>query len=249
MKISNTVLDILGNCRVEDNILYLPDVQLDRADYTAVNKVLESLGGKWNRKAKGHVFDHCPADAIDEMILTGEYTDQKKEYQFFPTPHEVAEHLCDLAEINSGTTVLEPSCGRGNIADSVWHRSPERLLGIELNSDMERYLAGKPYETHTGIDFLQFTEGGWDRIVMNPPFSRQQDIDHILKAYELLAPSGILVAVMSTSPFFRSNQKSVDFRSFLYELGATVEDLPEAAFKESGTMVRTCVVKIKKPAA
>ena len=52
MKISNTVLDILGNCEVQDNVLYLPNVQLDRADYTAVNKVLEALGGKWNRKAK-----------------------------------------------------------------------------------------------------------------------------------------------------------------------------------------------------
>ena len=79
MKISNTVLDILGNCEVQDNVLYLPNVQLDRADYTAVNKVLEALGGKWNRKEKGHVFDHCPADDIEAVILTGEFTDKKKE--------------------------------------------------------------------------------------------------------------------------------------------------------------------------
>ena len=41
-----------------------------------MNKVLEALGGKWNRKAGGHVFDHYPADEIDEVILTGEYTDK-----------------------------------------------------------------------------------------------------------------------------------------------------------------------------
>ena len=187
MKITNTVLDVLGNCRVEENILYLP-ANLDRKVYTDVNKILEALGGKWNRKAGGHVFDHYPADEIDEVILTGEYTDKKKEFQFFPTPPEVAEKLCDFAGINENTTVLEPSCGKGNIADAVWKRTPKRLLGIELNTDMAQYLDGKPYEVITGQDFLQYDGEQWDRIVMNPPFSRQQDIDHVMKAYSLLEP-------------------------------------------------------------
>lgn len=246
MKINNTVLDILGNCAVEGNILYLPDTKLDRADYTAVNKVLEALGGKWNKKAKGHVFDHCPEDELEAVILTGELTDQKKEYQFFPTPVNIAEQMCDLAYIDSTTTVLEPSCGKGNIADTAWRRGPAKLLGIELNKDMDRYLADKPYETLTGVDFLKYEGETWDRIIMNPPFSRQQDIDHVLKAYEVLAPGGILVSVMSTSPLFRTNKKSEAFRAFLDEVEADVIELPEGAFKESGTMVRTCIVKIEK---
>lgn len=245
MKISNTVLDVLGNCRVEGNILYLPDTQLERADYVAVNKVLEAIGGKWNRKAKGHIFDHCPDDEIEAVILTGEFTDQKKEYQFFPTPDYIAEQLCDLAEIDGTTTVLEPSCGKGNIADAVWKRRPAKLLGIELNKDMDRYLVDKPYDTITGVDFLQY-EGSWDRVVMNPPFTRQQDIDHVMKAYKVLSPGGVLVSVMSVSPFFRTNAKSEEFRSFLNEAGAETIELPEGAFKESGTMVRTCIVKIRK---
>ena len=246
MKINNKVLDILGHCEVQDNVLYLPNERLERADYTAVNKVLEILGGKWNRKAKGHVFDHCPADDIDAVILTGEVTDTKKEYQYFPTPTNLAERLCDLAEINGSTTVLEPSCGQGNIADAAWNRGPAKLLGIELNPDMERYLTKKPYETRIGVDFLQYSGEVWDRIVMNPPFARQQDIDHVLKAYEVLAPGGVIVSIMSVSPLFRSNKKSSDFRTFLEEVCAEVEELPEGAFKESGTMVRTCIVKIKK---
>ena len=112
---------------------------------------------------------------------------------------------------------------------------------------MEKYLAQKPYETRVGVDFLQYSEEAWDRIVMNPPFTRQQDIDHVLKAYEVLAPGGVLVSVMSASPFFRSNKKSADFRAFLDDIGAEVEELPEGAFKESGTMVKTCVVKIRRP--
>ena len=245
MKINNTVLDVLGNCRVEENLLYLP-ANLDRKVYTEVNKVLEALGGKWNRKAGGHVFDRCPADEIDDIILTGEYTDKKKEYQFFPTPPEIAEKLCDFAGINENTTVLEPSCGKGNIADAVWKRNPKRLLGIELNKEMAQYLEGKPYEVITGQDFLLYESDAWDRIVMNPPFSRQQDIDHVLKAHSLLAEGGILVSVMSVSFQFRTNRKSEEFRDFLDSVGASVYDLPEGAFKESGTMIRSCIVVIRK---
>ena len=53
MKISDEILGILSRCTVDGNTLYLPDEQLDRKTYTAVNKCLVNIGGKWNRKAKG----------------------------------------------------------------------------------------------------------------------------------------------------------------------------------------------------
>lgn len=42
-KIPEEVLDILAECRVEGDTLYLPNVQLDRKLYVAVNKVLENI--------------------------------------------------------------------------------------------------------------------------------------------------------------------------------------------------------------
>ncbi len=50
-KIADNILGILGECRIEGNTLFLPDRQLDRATYQAVNKVLVNIGGKWDRKA------------------------------------------------------------------------------------------------------------------------------------------------------------------------------------------------------
>lgn len=250
MKISDEVLDILGECRTEGNVLYLPGQQLDRATYLAVNKVLTTIGGKWNRKAKGHVFaDGDPAELLDNLILTGETVDLKKQYQFFPTPRPVAELMCDMADLDGSCRVLEPSCGKGDLADVVYEHGVEKLLGIELNPDMARYLDSKPYPTMTGVDFLSVVPTGetWNRIVMNPPFTRQQDIDHILAAYAILEPGGILVSVVSESPFFRSNKKSVDFRAFLDDHYAEVILLEEGAFKASGTMVRTRIIKIEKP--
>lgn len=247
MKISETVRDILAECTIEDNILRLPDRQLDRKIYTDVNKVLEHLGGKWNRKLKGHLFDSSPEAAIEEVILSGEYTNLKKEFQFFETPTELASRLCDMAEITSDCIVLEPSVGKGRIADEIMKRSPSKLYCFEINKDMEKYLKDKPYAVYYE-DFLNLsTEYDIpDRIVMNPPFSKQQDIDHVYKAFDCLKPGGILVSIMSISHTYRTNKKSELFREFLEQTGAETEFLPQGTFKESGTMANTCVIKIRK---
>ena len=247
MKIDDTVRDILAECRVEGNVLYLPDRQLERAVYTAVNKVLTSMGGEWNRKAKGHTFEESPESALEEIVLSGEYTDSKKEFQFFETPEALAVRLCDNAEITSDSHVLEPSVGKGRIADEILKRKPKGMLCVEKNTEMQKYLKDKPYLV-LNEDFLDMPEEMFvsDRIVMNPPFSKQQDIDHVRKAFQVLAPGGILVAVMSCSHTYRQNKKSVEFREFLVKNHAEVEMLPEETFKESGTLVQACIVRLRK---
>lgn len=251
MKISDEILAILSKCEVEGNILFLPQEQLDRKTYLAVNKCLSNIGGKWNRKAKGHVFDHDPSDDLDSMLLTGETVDMKKVYQFFPTPKNVAEQMCGMAELDADCVVLEPSCGRGDLADVIYAAGVANLLGVELNLDMRRYLVDKPYRTEIGVDFLQFAEitenqGTFTRIVMNPPFSKHQDVDHILAAYKLLVPGGILVSVSSPSPLWRADRKSIEFQNWIQAVNAQVVDVPVGAFKESGTMLRTKIIKVRK---
>lgn len=254
-RIADNILSILGECRVEGNTLFLPDRQLDRPTYQAVNKVLVNIGGKWNRKAKGHVFtDGDPTELLNNVLMTGETVDLKKQYQFFPTPRPIAEQMCQMAELDSTCVVLEPSCGKGDLADVVFEAGVKVLYGLELNRDMERYLKGKPYTTMVGIDFLDFAKDDgidheWSRIVMNPPFTKQQDIDHILAAYDILSPGGILVSVVSEAPFFWASKKAVVFREFLDSQGAEMVKLDEGAFKESGTMVRTRLIKLEKPLA
>jgi predicted RNA methylase len=181
----------------------------------------------------------------------------KKTFQFFPTPREVGQFLCELAELDENSFVLEPSIGRGDLADVAWESGIRRLYGVDLNHEMRKYLVGKPYPYITGVDFHTFAQQVFDgkinrvfnRVVMNPPFCRQQDIDHIQKAYDVLNPGGILVSVMSVSPFFRTNQKSVDFRNWLGNLNSQVMDIGEGQFKASGTDIRTKVIKIVKEAA
>lgn len=252
MKVKNEIIQIIANGIIDGNTFFLPQEQLDRATYEAVNKCLSNLGGKWNRKAKGHVFDYDPDEAVSSLILTGETENTKKLYQYFPTPRHLAEQLCDMAELTVFSHTLEPECGGGDLADVIYERG-SKVFGVELNKDMDKYLNGKPYPTVTGVDFLKFAnevkEGkirnDCDRVVMNPPFAKQQDIDHVYAAWSILK-KGILVSIMSPSPFFRTDRKSTEFREFLKEVNAEIIDVPEGEFKESGTMIRTKIIKIKK---
>lgn len=251
MKISDEVLSILSRCNVDGNTLYLPSEQLDRKTYEAVNKCLVNIGGKWSRKAKGHVFDHDPSDDLDSMLLTGETIDLKKVYQFFPTPKEIGQQMCRMAELNSDCIVLEPSCGRGDLADVIYAAGVVNVHGVEINPDMQKYLVDKPYGFEVGVNFLEYAnveehQNVYTRIIMNPPFSKHQDVDHIFAAYKMLAPGGILVSVVSPSPFWRTDRKSIEFQKWIQDVDAEVVDVPEGAFKESGTMIRTKIIKVYK---
>jgi hypothetical protein len=243
LKIRNEILNIIDKCTVEGNVVMLTCGQLDRKTYEEVNKCLESIGGKWNRKAKGHVFDSDPAELIDNLIITGETVDLKKEFQYFPTPKDIVLHMIEMAEIKPTDVLLEPEAGQGAIAD-LFPKENVKIL-IELNEKNSQILRDKGYEVMTK-DFLETDYLGADKVIMNPPFSKQQDIDHICHAFDVLKSGGILVSIVSESPFFRENKKSVNFRKFLSDNNADIFELPEGAFKESGTMVKTRIIKIQK---
>jgi len=242
--IKENVLNVLAECTVTGNVVFLPN-QMDRKLYVDVNKVLEGLGGKWSRKDKGHVFGEDPTDILESAISTGEYvsvSDWLRETNFFPTPKAIVEKMLKLANISESHTVLEPSAGNGAIADLVPDK--KRVTCVELNEDLAGLLRLKDYKVYQ-MDFLEF-QGLFDRIVMNPPFRNQQDIDHVLHAYEQLDTGGRLVAVVSEACFFRDNFKAVNFRSFLKSVNAEVVELNAGDFKESKTMVKTRIIAFNR---
>lgn len=258
MKIKENILNILANCTIEGNTLLLPPEQLDRATYINVNKCLDSIGGKWNKKAKGHIFDYDPTEAFENLVMTGETEDMKKTFQFFPTPKNLAEKVCKIVDVKhidtSKGNIFEPSCGKGDLADVIyeqlqpWQQEQGVFICNELNADMKKYLAEKPY-TVMYDDFLNYKPDQikpFSAIVMNPPFSKQQDIDHVVHAYKLLNGGGVLVSIMSISWTFRDNNKSVDFRKWLESVNAEIFDVDAGAFKESGTMIPTKIIKVVK---
>lgn len=252
MRISDDVMDVLNASTIEAGVLLLPSGQLDRKLYESVNKCLMAMGGKWNRNAKGHTFDRDPSDLLENVLRTGELFDRKKVFQFFETPVALAERMATMAELKPSDDVLEPSAGRGRIAMALRKHKFRRLTMVEIDPVSHLRLAALTIE---GVlrgdlvlgDFLQETTPPiYSKIVMNPPFSRNQDIAHVRHAHQMLAPGGRLIAIMSEHGFFAKDQASVDFREWLGN--AEAEKLPAGAFDQSGTGVNTRLVVIDKAA-
>lgn len=244
VKLSNEVLDILSNMEFEGTHAKLTGGQLDRKTYVQVNDALELLGGKWNKKAKAHIFPDEAQELIEAALLTGEVTDAKKGFQFFPTPTALALELVGLAEIQEGNTILEPSAGRGNIADVIREGFPNNPLSlVELWIDNVVTLEQKGYKVEHG-DFLLYT-GKHDRIIANPPFNKQQDIAHVDHMLDCLNPGGVLVTVMSPGITFRTDKRTEALRNRIKQLEHTITEAPDGAFAESGTNVRTIILKVR----
>lgn len=247
----NTKEEVLQGCTISGLVVKLPATQLDRKLYCEVAKQLELIGGKWKGgKVAGFVFNEDPTELL-EQIANGEKRNLKKEFQFFATPDHIADMLVDMAEIELTHLVLEPSAGQGAIVNAIVRKcnyNPELIVNCFELMDINRtFLSKIPHAFIMGSDFLtDESMGKFDRIVANPPFSKNQDIDHIRKMYDCLDNNGILVSVASKHWMTCNNKKETEFRNWLMDVGADITELDAGEFKSSGTMISSCIIKIKK---
>jgi predicted RNA methylase len=257
--LSPAAIDVLTAMDVAGREARITSGRLDRALYLEVNAALEAIGGKWNRKAKAHLFDGDPADAIDQVAVDGAFTDKRRDLNQFMTPPELAVRVVSGALVR-GASVLEPSAGEGALACEALRQGAVAVVCLEL--DMKRVVAlqanlaatqpagatTKTIDVWAGCDFTRDPGdfGTFQRVVMNPPFARQQDIAHVTRAFRYLKPGGLLVAIMSAGVKFRGDKKTVAFRALVDQTSGTIEDLPEQSFRASGADVRTVLVTIEK---
>jgi hypothetical protein len=93
--------------------------------------------------------------------------------------------------------VLEPSAGTGRILDALTHVS--EVVAVEIHVKLQAHLYRCYPTVHLKAgDFLTKTAaeiGLFDRVIMNPPFERGEDVRHILHARALLHPGGKLTAL------------------------------------------------------
>jgi hypothetical protein len=214
------------------------------ANYAQVKKALLTAGGKYKKCGFEFTDD---AKAVQDRLIGGEVINDKKKYQFFATPLELAKRLIELADIQAHHSCLEPSAGQGAIADLMVSRSLNCVV-VELMPENIKVLARKDHLPIEG-DFLDKkpeTFGTFDRIVANPPFTKNQDIDHIRHMYSMLKPGGKLVSMASKSWTFGSQKKQIAFRAWLNEIDATVTNIQAGAFKESGTSVGSVIIEAIK---
>lgn len=246
LKFDTDVLDVIKAMRWSDDGLSGELVgQLDRKLYEKVNKALDVMGGKWNKKAKAHLFTFDPRPQVEGLLESGGLTVERD--GFFETPEGIVTKMIKLANISHGDKVLEPSAGMGRIAIGL-KNAGANVFCVEKNENRAKHLDELGFMCFVQ-DFLTIstsTMNNFDAAVMNPPFEEGQDAQHVMYAYEFLREGGMLVSVMGEGVFFRSDKKSVAFREWLDAVGGETIELPEGSFKESGTGVNTRLVVIER---
>ena len=240
--------EILKHCTLEDGVLKLPQVQFNKKSYAEAKKWIEEAGGSWQGgKVQGFTFPFNP-ERVFSVLKEGKRCNLQRDYQFFETPSDVADWLVMLAGgIHEDDTVLEPSAGRGALVKAIHRACPSVMVECyELMPENREFLHTLSNVILLDEDFTKDSVGSYTKIIANPPFSGNQDIEHVRLMYERLEEGGTLAAITSQHWRFASEKRCIDFRNWLKEVHGEVFEISAGEFKESGTTVSTMAVVIKK---
>jgi len=120
---------------------------------------------------------------------------------FYPTPSALVHKMIAPFKKQFGgrdylsgyRTILEPSAGKGDIADVLvddCYIKKDQISCIEIEPELRMILQGKGYAV-IETDFLAYADRLiFDLIIMNPPFDT--GADHLLKAWEILQAGDIV---------------------------------------------------------
>lgn len=177
--------------------------------------------------------------------------------EFYPTPDNLIQQM--LAPItkhydNYGDVltvgckrILEPSAGKGNIADYLCRYQgiePSNISVIESNLELTHILNGKGYSV-IDLDFLTYSgQDMFDLIVMNPPFSN--GVDHLLKAWEILR-NGSIICLLNAETIRNPYTQKRQLLSYIIEQHGEIEFVQDAFMDaERTTGVEVAIVRLTK---
>ena len=185
-------------------------------------------------------------------------TEIAKNFAFYPSPKDVVERVVEKANVpkypcswrkeDGPLRILEPSAGTGNLAKPL-AETGNLVDCVEYQPELANELRRRDlYNAVHCFDFLAWQpdpDNLYDKVVMNPPFDRERDIDHVMHALKFLKPDGKLVAVMSAGTCFRETTKAKSFRKVVDFMKGRFTDLPERSFASLGTNINTVILELQ----
>jgi hypothetical protein len=199
--------------------------------------------------------DGVPAGG-PEADLRSSSRELSKDLAFYPTPEGVARLAVKRLHLDADSRVLEPSAGEGGLA-AVLLATGASVTAVEV--DPGRYAALERLGwTHRRLspvraNFLRMTPTPYfTHVAMNPPFYGTHWIDHVVHAYEFLAPGGELVAILPVTAELGESKRHVEFREWAAKRAQDgawrmFQDLPPESFAPSGTRVQTVTLCLRRP--
>lgn len=235
--------------RVNDGLDFFPTPQsiatqmIEAAELTPDMAVLEPSAGM------GHIAEAIRAAGVDPDVV--EYSANRRELLELKGFNVLANDFTEVKPrtfYTFGDTFRAPD-GTVGVMKGSGGLGSNRVRLVDSNGEQIGYFNRDELEgiEHNGL------MSGYDRIIMNPPFSNRRDAEHVQHAYTLLKPGGRIVAIMGEGVFFGDDKKAVAFREWLDSVGGTSEKLPENSFMDKSlpvtTGVNTRMVVIDKPAS
>ena len=241
--------------------------QLGPGLWRDVKAVLETLGAVYVHGSSAFEFapNRSAETVVREALSVGKVMHDKGRAGFVPTPAALAEHLVRWhAEFPSRPVVarvLEPSAGTGRLVDAVVEfvgREWVHVTAVEVDPRRARQIqTGAHVSVHHARfeDFATKAVAAGDRfdaVVMNPPFAVPDKptlwADHVLLAWQLLAPGGRLVAIVPASVLdSRQRTRRVAEARDLVRVNGGALRLEDDEFAESRVTVATAVVWLDRP--
>lgn len=186
---------------------------------------------------------------------------------FYPTPSKLAGMMLSKINWRDVRTVLEPSAGKGDLANAFYsmsksyhmsrywianagskHREDGTCLDvIESDPNLRAILKANGFRV-VGDDFLNFFTGKhYDACMMNPPFANGDE--HLLKAIELMHAGGQIVCLLNAETIrnpYTARRKVL--QKMLAQYNANIEFV-EGAFKhaERKSDVEVAIVYLRIP--
>jgi hypothetical protein len=251
------VFEALRDVRVDRDIIRAPRwIGAEAAGL--VDSILRGAGGSWNGEVDGYQF-RTEALPVLKRVLKGTPRPAGNRLATFETPEALADRMRDLAAVTTFDRVLEPSAGRGRLIANLPLR--QQITAIEIDPSRAAHLAMMPHCREGAMsvsqtNFLDHVGKGsgyfgtfFNAILMTPPRRLNEDLRHVMAAWDCLAPGGTLVAVISPGWEHPANETELLlFRRWFATVHARHEELSEDTFTESAPPLRSRLVwAVKKP--
>lgn len=245
---------IFQHMTINGNRIELPSretITIEQKELNWIKKLMKNNHGEY--KSNGYNFPFDPTQLL-ENFRKGNFINEKKKFQFYPTPPEVVDELFQLSPPLDNYKILEPSIGQGHIIKHLYDFcgwAKYNVDGYELNEINRAILKQHHPEVNLlGHNFLEAEPNPiYDYVYMNPPFTVKGDKEHYLTHIEhalgFLNEYGELLSVAPSS-FVESKSKRVfEFKNKYKDQIKNIRSVERGAFKSSDTNVETVIIYIR----